>query len=299
MINRTNINVVNWDQTKFGPTILDQGCGARRGFAMRSILRTAFALAAVVSVAACAGTPSDPIAREAYIEANDPIEPFNRGVYSFNKALDNGFIKPVAKTYRDNLPKTFRDSIRNFLNNLRTPIILANNILQGDQTAAQVTLSRFVTNTIAGFGGFGDPAGDLGATFRDEDFGQTLAVWGFGEGPYIMLPVLGPSNPRDAIGLLVDSFIDPFNTWADNTDHVEATVSRFAVHGVDLRSRHIKSLDDMEKSSLDFYTTIRSLYRQLRTDAITNGDAGDSIPSPSISFDDGDKLLDQSAQLKN
>ena len=266
---------------------------------MRVILRTAFALAAVASVTACAGVPSDPDARASYNEANDPIEPFNRGVYSFNKALDNGFIKPVAKTYRDNLPQTLRDSIRNFLHNLRTPIILANNILQGDQAAAQVTLSRFVTNTIIGFGGFGDPAGDLGAKFRDEDFGQTLAVWGFGEGPYIMLPVLGPSNPRDAIGLLVDSFIDPFNTWADNTDHVEATVSRFAVHGVDLRSRHIKSLDDMEKSSLDFYTTIRSLYRQLRTDAITNGDAGDSIPSPSISFDDGDKLLDQSAQLKN
>lgn len=299
MINRTNINSVTLGQTEVGPATLDQERGARRGFAMRAILRTAFAMAAVASVAACAGVPSNPDARASYNEANDPIEPFNRGVYSFNKALDDGFIKPVAKTYRDNLPQTLRDSIRNFLHNLRTPIILANNILQGNQAAAQVTIARFMTNTIVGFGGFGDPAGDLGAKFRDEDFGQTLAVWGFGEGPYIMLPVLGPSNPRDAIGLLVDSFVDPFNAWADNTDHVEATVSRFAAHGVDLRSRHIKSLDDMEKSSLDFYTTIRSLYRQLRTDAITNGDAGDSIPSPSISFDDGDKFLDQSAKLKN
>jgi phospholipid-binding lipoprotein MlaA len=276
-----------------------QGNGSRRNSAMRPIYRLAFAFIAVLSVAACAGTPSDPIARAAYLEANDPIEPFNRGVFGFNRALDNVVIKPVAKTYRDSLPKTLRTSIRNFLNNLRTPIILANNILQGDPKAAQVTIARFMTNTIVGFGGFGDPAGDLGVKFRDEDFGQTMAVWGFGEGPYIMLPVLGPSNPRDAIGLVVDSFLDPFNAWADNTDHTEATLARMGVHGVDLRSRHIKNLDDLEKSSLDFYTTIRSLYRQLRTDAITNGDAGDSIPSPSISFDDGDKFLDQSAQLKN
>lgn len=299
MINLAKINSESLGPTAIGLTSVSRGDDTRRGSAMRTVFRTAFAVVAVLSVAACAGVPSDPIARASYNEANDPIEPFNRGVYSFNKALDSGFIKPVARTYRDNFPKTLRDGIRNFLNNLRTPIILVNNFLQGDGAAAQVTIARFMTNTIVGFGGFGDPAGDLGAKFRDEDFGQTMAVWGFGEGPYIMLPVLGPSNPRDAIGLAVDSVMDPFNMWADNTDHVEATVARMGVHGVDLRSRHIKTLDDLEKSSLDFYTTIRSLYRQFRTDAITNGGAGDTIPSPSISFDDGDKFLDQSAQLKN
>jgi phospholipid-binding lipoprotein MlaA len=252
-----------------------------------------------LSVAACAGAPKDPVAREAYLEANDPMESLNRGIYDINKALDDGVLKPVATTYRDYLPQGLQDGIRNFLNNLRTPIVLLNNILQGDEKGAQVTISRFVTNTVAGFGGFGDPAGDLGAKFRDEDFGQTLAVWGVYEGPYIMLPILGPSNPRDAVGLVVDSLIDPFNMWADNTDHFEATLSRSIVYGVDLRSRHIQNLEDLEKSSLDFYTTIRSLYRQLRADAITNGDAGDSIPSPSISFDDEDKSLDQRARLTN
>lgn len=263
----------------------------------RATLRIFFAICTVLSVAACAGAPKDPIAREAYVEANDPMESFNRGIYDINKALDDGVLKPVAITYRDFLPDTLRNSIRNFLNNLRTPIVLLNNILQGDGEGAQVTISRFVTNTIVGFGGFGDPAGDLGAKFRDEDFGQTLAVWGFDEGPYLMLPILGPSNPRDAVGLVVDTLLDPFNMWADNTDHFEATLSRAVVNAVDLRSRHVKNLEDLEESSLDFYTTIRSLYRQLRTDAITNGDAGDTIPSPSITFDDEDKVRDQRAQL--
>ena len=294
MIIQANVNCANLNQMTTG-----QEKGIWCNTAIRSIYRIAFAVVAVLSVAACAGTPSDPMARAMYLEANDPIEPFNRGVYGFNKALDSGFIKPVATTYRDSLPQTPRNAIRNFLNNLRAPVILANNILQGDIDAAKVTIARFMTNTIVGFGGFGDPASDLGAKFRNEDFGQTMAVWGLGEGPYIMLPLLGPSNPRDAIGIVVDSFLDPFNTWADNTGHGEAPMARKGVHGIDLRSRHIKNLDDLEKSSLDFYTTIRSLHRQFRTDAITNGDAGDSIPSPSISFDDGDNFLGQSAKLKN
>jgi phospholipid-binding lipoprotein MlaA len=265
----------------------------------RAALRNVFVVCAVLSVAACASAPKDPIAREAFLEANDPMESFNRGIYDINKALDDSVLKPVATSYRDFLPKGLQDGIRNFLNHLRTPIVLMNNLLQGDKEGAQITVSRFITNSVAGFGGFGDAAGDLGAKFRDEDFGQTLAVWGVYEGPYIMLPILGPSNPRDAVGLVVDSVLDPFNMWADNTDHFEATLSRSIVKGVDLRSRHIQNLEDLEKSSLDFYTTIRSLYRQLRTDAIANGDAGDSIPSPSISFDDEDKSLDQRARLVN
>ncbi|MEX2614603.1 MAG: VacJ family lipoprotein [Alphaproteobacteria bacterium] len=245
----------------------------------------------------CAGVPTDKAGQEAYYEANDPIEPFNRAIFSLNRGLDAVLFKPAATLYRDALPQTMRDGIRNFLNNLRTPVILANNLLQGDVDAAKVTVSRFTTNTIIGFAGFGDPAGDLGAKFRDEDFGQTLAVWGAGEGPYLMLPVLGPSNPRDAVGLVVDTLIDPINIWAANTDRDEIPLARTVVRGLDERSRYLKTLDDLEKSSLDFYVTVRSLYRQLRNDGIRNGGSDDPIPTPSISLDEDEQLLGPRAEL--
>lgn len=257
----------------------------------------AIALIGLLMLGGCAGVPEDPADREAYYEANDPIEPFNRAVFSFNRGLDAVFFKPIAAIYRDTVPDALRDGIHNFLNNLKSPVILANNLLQGDLQGAKVTVSRFATNTVAGFGGFGDPAGDLGAKYRGEDFGQTLAVWGLGEGPYLMLPIFGPSNPRDASGMVVDSLIDPVTMWADNTDRNAIPIGRIIVRGLDERSRFIKTLDDLEKSSLDFYVTIRSLYRQLRADAIRNGASDDPIPTPSISLEEDESLLGPRAEL--
>lgn len=245
----------------------------------------------------CAGVPSDPADREAYYETNDPIEPFNRAVFRFNQGLDSVILKPLATIYDQVLPRTLQDSIRNFLNNLRSPVILANNLLQGDVDGARNTIARFTVNTIVGFAGFGDPAGDLGVKYRSEDFGQTLAVWNVGEGPYLMLPLLGPSNPRDAVGFVVDMLIDPINRWADNTDRDGVAIGRTLVRGIDLRARNLKRLDDLEKSSLDFYATIRSLYRQVRDDDIRNGNGGDSVPSPSISFDEDPIITGPRAQL--
>jgi phospholipid-binding lipoprotein MlaA len=246
---------------------------------------------AVLLLGGCAGIPSDPVDREAYYEANDSLEPLNRTIFDFNLALDRGVLKPVATVYRDALPATLRNGIRNFLNHLRTPIILANNLLQGDWPGAQVTIARFATNTLIGFGGFGDPASDMGAKFRDEDFGQTLAVWNVSEGPFLMLPLLGPSNPRDVVGLIVDTLSDPFGIWAGNTDNEKLVYAGTLLRGIDKRSRHIKTLDDLEASSLDFYATIRSLYRQIREDSINNGESQDTIPSPSLSFEDDDDVV--------
>jgi phospholipid-binding lipoprotein MlaA len=257
----------------------------------------AMALLSATLVGGCADVPSDPADREAYYETNDPVEPFNRTVFKFNKGLDSVILKPLAKVYRNVLPRTLQDGIRNFLNNLRTPVILANNILQGDADGARETIARFTVNSIIGFAGFGDPAGDLGVKYRSEDFGQTLAVWGVDEGPYLMLPIFGPSNPRDLVGLIVDTLGDPINIWADNTDRDGITVSRTLLRGIDRRARNIKTLDDLEKLSLDFYATIRSLYRQVRDDEIRNGDAGDAMPSPSISLDEDPILAGPRAQL--
>ncbi|NKB55629.1 MAG: VacJ family lipoprotein [Alphaproteobacteria bacterium] len=254
-------------------------------------------LVSVLLLGGCAGVPSDPADREAYYETNDAIEPVNRAIFRFNQGLDAVILKPLATIYREILPRTLQDGIRNFLNNLRSPVLLANNLLQGDIDGAGETIARFTVNTIVGFGGFGDPAGDLGVEYRDEDFGQTLAVWGMGEGPYLMLPLFGPSNPRDVVGIVVDTLIDPINMWANNTDRDAIPVVRTVVRGIDRRARNIKTLEDLEKSSLDFYATIRSLYRQIRNDAIRNGDTGDSIPSPSISLDEDTILTGPRAQL--
>jgi phospholipid-binding lipoprotein MlaA len=245
----------------------------------------------------CSGVPADPADRAAYYETNDPLEPFNRRMFKLNQGLDNALFKPIATAYKRILPQTLQDGIRNFLNNLRTPITLANNLLQGDVDGAGETIARFTVNTIVGFAGFGDPAGDMGVKYQPEDFGQTLAVWGIDEGPYLMLPVLGPSNPRDLVGLVVDTLSDPINIWADNTDRNAIPPSRTVARGIDTRSRHLKTLDELEKSSLDFYATIRSLYRQVRDDEIRDGDTEDSIPSPSISSDDDPILAGPRAQL--
>lgn len=261
--------------------------------------RIALVLAALSALVlgGCASVPNDPEERKAYYETNDPIEPVNRAIFSFNQGLDAVILKPVASVYKQVLPQTLQDGIRNFLNNLRTPLILANNLLQGDIDGAHQTIARFTTNSIIGFGGFGDPAGDLGVKYRSEDFGQTLGVWGMGEGPYLMLPIFGPSNPRDLIGLVVESVADPIDIWADNTDRDAIPVSRLLLRGIDRRARNLKTIDELEKSSLDFYATVRSLYRQVRADEIRNGDTDDTIPSPSISLDEDPALAGPRAQV--
>lgn len=261
--------------------------------------RIALVLAALSALVlgGCASVPNDPEERKAYYETNDPIEPVNRAIFSFNQGLDAVILKPVASVYKQVLPQTLQDGIRNFLNNLRTPLILANNLLQGDIDGAHQTIARFITNSIIGIGGFGDPAGDLGVKYRSEDFGQTLGVWGIGEGPYLMLPIFGPSNPRDLIGLVVESVADPIDIWADNTDRDAIPISRLLLRGIDRRAGNLKTIDELEKSSLDFYATVRSLYRQVRADEIRNGDTDDTIPSPSISLDEDPALAGPRAQV--
>jgi len=261
--------------------------------------RIALVLAALSALVlgGCASVPNDPEERKAYYETNDPIEPVNRAIFSFNQGLDAVILKPVASVYKQVLPQTLQDGIRNFLNNLRTPLILANNLLQGDIDGAHQTIARFTTNSILGIGGFGDPAGDLGVKYRSEDFGQTLGVWGMGEGPYLMLPIFGPSNPRDLIGLVVESVADPIDIWADNTDRDAIPISRLLLRGIDRRAGNLKTIDELEKSSLDFYATVRSLYRQVRADEIRNGDTDDTIPSPSISLDEDPALAGPRAQV--
>lgn len=221
-------------------------------------------------------------AQDAENEINDPFEDFNRAIFEFNRVVDRALLRPLAEGYRFLLPQFSRDMIMNFLDNLRTPVVLANDLLQGKVGRAGVTVHRFLFNSTFGFGGLFDFAGDMGMPGHDEDFGQTLAVWGFGEGPYLVLPLLGPAPPRDAIGLGVDTFFDPL-TYVDVALYVG--LARTGTRVIDERSRHIESLDEIEQTSIDFYATIRSLYRQRRNDEIRDGAAPPTIPIPSISID--------------
>jgi phospholipid-binding lipoprotein MlaA len=233
---------------------------------MRHLKALVAAALAALPLAACATTPASMMAAG----ENDPFESWNRGVFDFTIKLDKAVFRPVAVAYRDVLPGGIRDSIRNFLNNLDSPVILANDVLQGEANRAGITLGRAVVNTTIGVGGLFDVAQVWGLPRHSEDFGQTLAVWGVESGPYLFLPVIGPGNPRDLIGTGVDWIFDPF-TWWQFPNRYWVQAGRTGIDFLDLRARNIDTLDEIEKSSLDYYASVRSLYRQTRENEIRNG----------------------------
>ncbi len=194
----------------------------------------------------------------------DPFESANRKIFAFNQQVDRHVILPVAKAYRAVLPEPARDSIRDFLRNLRAPIIFANDTLQGDFPAAGRTLARFALNSTIGMAGLVDIAGRWGIPYHYEDFGVTLGVWGLSPGPYLVVPILGPSDPRDLVGDVAEGFADPADYFAANNGYVWIPFVRSAVSGIDTRSRYIKTLADLERTSLDYYAAIRALYLQRR-----------------------------------
>lgn len=257
-------------------------------------LRFVAALVLVGSIAACATPPQDPEDREAYEAANDPAQPVNEVIFEFNLIVDKVVLRPLARIYEFVLPDIARDGVRNFLNNLRTPVILANDLMQGEVDRAGETIGRFMINT-ATSGGVFDVAGEAGITFHEEDFGQTLAVWGADEGAYVMLPFLGPSNVRDAGGKIVDHVLDPLTWWGYNDDDWIAEkqgLIRGVTQAVDARSRNYKQIEDLEATSLDFYATVRSLYRQQRENLIRNGGKDQDAPMPGLGFDMNDPMDD-------
>lgn len=253
-------------------------------------------LALGLALAGCAAPSAPgPTTAAAGSEAfNDPFEETNRAIFRFNQAVDHAVLIPVSKAYRTVVPPPMRQSIHDFLQNLNGPVIFANDVLQGQPALAAETLGRIVVNTTIGVGGMFDVASRAGIPYHSNDLGVTLATWGVGEGPYLMLPVLGPSNPRDLAGMIGDSFADPGDYVASQHNLLWAAVARSAVSGIDVRSRNIESLADIEKTSLDYYATIRSLYRQRREAQIrheqsnlpnpTPVQGGDAGPQPAISY---------------
>lgn len=212
-------------------------------------------------------------------EVADPLEPVNRAVFSFNLFVDEWVLEPVARAYRFVAPEPVRRSVGNFLHNLRSPVIFVNDILQGERDRAGVTLGRFMINTTLGVFGLFDAASAFGHQRHDEDFGQTLAVYGVPDGPYLMLPLLGPSNARDTVGRVGDYFINPLNDCCITTDE---RYGLFAATGISEREASIELFDDLRANSIDLYATLRTIYTQKRAADVRNGAA----PSDQEGYDD-------------
>jgi len=223
--------------------------------------------------AGCAKRPpeSDPQALSAYLEANDPLEPMNRAIFSFNQGFDEYILEPTARFYRQFGPPDIRKGISNFVQNWREPVTFVNDVLQGEMSRAGISLSRFLINSTFGLLGILDTATYWGIEGHNEDFGETFAVWGFGEGFYLMLPFLGPSSARDFTGFVVDFFYDPVSLWLSHKGWTYVRYGRLALRGLIYREENLETLDDLGKSSTDFYATIRSAYRQNRNYEINNG----------------------------
>ncbi len=233
-----------------------------------------FAIVLLVSLGSPTQTLAqvEPAAQSAKANGNidDPIESFNRLMFGFNELMDMMVLKPAAYGYRYVMPRPARNSVRNLINNLKSPVVLLNDLLQGENKRAHTTMSRFMLNSTIGVLGLFDVATSLGYPRHSEDFGQTLAVWGMGEGSYLVVPIFGPMTVRDAAGNIVDFFLDPLTYVAWENDHQEYFIGLNILDVVDRRERNIERIDQLKEDSFDYYATIRSLYVQNRRAEIRN-----------------------------
>lgn len=198
----------------------------------------------------------------------DPYEEYNRSVTKFNLAVDHAIINPVVKGYRTVTPEPARKGIQNVMRNLRAPVNLINQILQGDISGARDVIVRTAVNTTIGIGGIFDVAAYEGIPYESEDFGQTLAVWGVGNGPYVVMPFFGASTLRDYGGVFADSAMDPLRWYAHNADKEGLYYAKSGVDYFLLRESLHDSMTEIEQSSFDYYAAIRSAYYQYRKAAI-------------------------------
>lgn len=233
-----------------------------RTHSLKKLIMATALVATIAALPACANSRS--MNEGLKSEINDPLEPLNRGIFAFNNAIDVVVLEPVARAYRFFVPDFARTGVKNFMRNLRTPVFAANNVLQGDFNGAGRALGRFALNTTAGIGGLIDVASDFGMPYEPEDFGQTLAVWGVGHGPYLVLPIFGASSVRDGIGMVPDALADPVRIAYLNTDQEYLIYVRAGVEAIDNRSRLIDTVDDLKRNSLDYYASVRSIYGQRR-----------------------------------
>jgi phospholipid-binding lipoprotein MlaA len=249
------------------------------------VARPALSIILLLSLSACVTLPpNSPRAPQ------DPWESWNRGVYKVNDKLDRAFAKPVAKTYVRVVPHPIRTGVSNFFENLRTPTVMINDALQFKFGAAANDLGRFLLNSTLGIGGVLDPATSAGLDKNNEDFGQTLGHWGVHPGPFVELPILGPSDVRDAPAKFVDAYTNP-------AQYISNLAVRYGLYGVNLIDTRasLLSLEDTLKHVYDPYAFIRDAYLQRRAYLVSDGkiseeplvDPGDDPAAPPASSPKG------------
>lgn len=221
---------------------------------------------ATLGLSACAST-NDKANGDIY----DPYEPVNRAIFSFNTGVDTVVLNPLTEVYRFIVPDAFRMAIANVLNHIKSPVYLANELLQGDLDNAGLVTKRFVLNTFTGFGGILDTASWEGMTYQPTDFGATMASWGVNAGPYIVIPIMGPSTTRDGFGILGDMALDPINWYVWNHDNTDVGTIRLAATVLSKKDELMDFQKDLKRNSLDYYAATRSVWLQ-RRQAILNGE---------------------------
>jgi phospholipid-binding lipoprotein MlaA len=197
----------------------------------------------------------------------DPYESTNRAIYKFNRGLDKAVLLPVAETYTDIAPDFVQDGASNFFSNINDVGIFINNVLQFKLVDASSDLGRILINTTVGLGGLFDPASAMGLQKHDEDFGQTLAAWGFESGPYIMLPLLGPTTGRDIFGIPADNYFDPFTEIRDDTTEFTLKSGRLL-----LQRASLLDFESQLQAAVDEYALVRDAYLQNRKFKVYDGD---------------------------
>jgi len=242
-----------------------------------------------VTIVGCAKAPekSNLAATESIkISNSDPLEPVNRVVFSFNNIFDRLVLRPIAVVYRGIVPEFVRNRVTYSLNNLSMPITAVNNVLQGELAKAGISTSRFLINSTVGLLGFFDPASSMGLESKNEDFGQTLTVWGVPSGPYLVLPFIGPSSPRDFTGFLSTSLLDPMYQVGGGSTSSSLRTYRMTTGAVDFRSQNIEVFDDLQNNSVDHYAAVRSFYSQSRESQAADNMEIDSLGIENEIFDD-------------
>ncbi|WP_169712597.1 MlaA family lipoprotein [Henriciella aquimarina] len=254
----------------------------------------ATAASAAILLTACASTEQSASSSNVY----DPLEGWNRGVYAFNETVDKAALEPIARGYRMFTPGLFREGVRNFLSNLNQPVVFANTVLQGNPNASGDTVGRFLINSTVGVAGIFDVASTLGVAKHKEDFGQTLGVWGVDEGAYLMLPLLGPSNVRDAFGMGADRAFDPL-TWTefeDNDLDDQIRLGRVVVGAISTREQLIESIDTLREQP-EPYIALRRNYTSQRRAAVRNGKIEEDPYKDLPDFDDFGGYDDESGSV--
>lgn len=231
---------------------------------------------ATLSLSACVTGPNP----------DDPYEDFNRQMFAFNEGVDKAVIEPVAYGYRAVTNEPIREGVGNFTGNLNEPLTAVNHVLQGKLPDAGATVSRFLINSTIGLAGIFDPASAMGIQRTKEDFGQTLGAWGVDSGPYLVLPFLGPSNPRDVFGKGGDMALNPLNYPEFESDD-EIRLGIAVLGGINAREGAIESVDEL-RNQIDPYTTVRRLYDRTRAQDIANApvepNENEKVPESELDF---------------